>query len=138
MESTKKELAKLTPSGENQKGIIQRTAQHLDEGIKAIAMHQKHIRIVDGSDLGWAVVEAYMDDKLASDLDDERKLYKAGQEAQQAMKRKWAESAVAAVAKKGHAKHGATDTNLSRPKISSRVQAGDNETTNGGALLQVW
>ena len=40
-----------------------------------------------------------MDDELASNLDNERKLYKASQEAQQAVKRKCAELAVAVVAK---------------------------------------
>ena len=55
----------------------------MDEGTKAIAVCQKHIRITDWSDLGWAVVEAYMDDELVSNSDDERKLYKASQEAQQ-------------------------------------------------------
>ena len=67
---------------------------------KAIAVCQKHIRIVDRSDLGWAVVEAYMDDKLASNLDNERKLFKASREVQQTVKRKQAKSAAAAAAKR--------------------------------------
>ena len=53
---------------------------------------------MDQSDLGW-VVEAYMDNELASDSDDERKLFKASQEAQQTVKRNQTESAAAAVAK---------------------------------------
>ena len=53
---------------------------------------------MDQSDLGW-VVKAYMDDDLASGSDDERKLFKASQEAQQTVKRKQAESAVSAAAK---------------------------------------
>ena len=61
-------------------------------------MCQKHISTIDQSDLGWVMVEAYMDDELASDSDDERKLFKASQEAQQTVKRNWAESAAAAVA----------------------------------------
>ena len=100
MGAAMKELGKLTPADEGQKAIVQRTTQHLDEGTKALAVRQKHIRIADRSDLGWAVVEAYMDDELASDSDDERKLFKASREAQQTVKRKRAESAAAAAAKR--------------------------------------
>ena len=66
-----KELGKLTPTAEGQKAIVHRTTQHLDEGTKAIAVWRKHIRIADRSDLGWAVVEAYVDNQLASNSDDE-------------------------------------------------------------------
>jgi len=38
----------------------------------------KHIRITDCSD--WGVVKEYEADELASDSDDEKKLYKAGRE----------------------------------------------------------
>ena len=100
IDSAKKELRKLTPTEEGQKAIAQRTAQHLDEGTKVLVVRQKHIRITDRSDLGWAVVEAYMDDELASDSDDERKLFKASREAQQVVKRKRAKSTAAAVAKR--------------------------------------
>ena len=57
---------------------------------------------MDQSDLGWVVVEVYMDDDLASDSDDMRKLFKASQETQQTVKRKQlqAESAASAVAKR--------------------------------------
>ena len=44
-----KELGKLTPTNKEQKAKVHRTAQHLDEAMKAIyiAVHQKHIRIMD-------------------------------------------------------------------------------------------
>ena len=64
--------------------------------MKKIAVRQKYIRIADRSDLGWAVVEAYMDDELALDSDNERRLYKANREAQQTVKRKKADPAAAA------------------------------------------
>ena len=92
VKAEKKELEKLAPTDEGQKGIVQRTAQHLDEGTKILGIRQKHIRIADRSDLGWAVVEAYMDD--------ESKLFKASREAQQTVKTKRAESAAAAAAKR--------------------------------------
>ena len=89
-------MGKLPLTDEGQKRIVQRTTQHLDEGTKVLGIRQKHIRIADRSDLGWAVVEAYMDDELASNSDDERKLFKASREAQQTVKRKRAELAAAA------------------------------------------
>ena len=95
-----KELGKLTSADEGQKAIVQRTTQHLDKGTKALAVCQKHIRIAGRSDLGWAVVEAYLDDELASNSDNESKLFKASQEAQQMVKRKRAELAAAAAAKR--------------------------------------
>ena len=76
-----KELGKLTPADEGQKVIVQRTTQHLDEGKKALAVRQKHIRMAFRSDQGWAVVEAYMDNELASNSDNKRKLFKASREA---------------------------------------------------------
>lgn len=47
MEAAMKELGKLIPTDEGQNAIVHRTAQHLDKGMKAIAVHQKHIRIAD-------------------------------------------------------------------------------------------
>ena len=100
MGAAMKELGKLTPADEGQKAIVQCTTQHLNEGTKALAVRQKHIRIADRSDLGWAVVEVYTDDEFASNSDDERKLFKASREAQQMVKRKRVESAAVAAAKR--------------------------------------
>ena len=47
IEAAKKELGKLAPTDDGQKGTVQHTAQHLDEGTKVIAVRQKHIRIAD-------------------------------------------------------------------------------------------
>ena len=77
LESAKKELVKLTPEGEQQTAIVKKLKTCLDKGIKAIEVHQKHIKITDRSDLGWAVVAAYEDDELASDSQDEKRIYKA-------------------------------------------------------------
>ena len=91
-----KELSKLEPQTEEENNTIAHSKAHLDEGMKKIAVRQKHIKIADRSDLGWAVVEAYMDDELVLDSDDERRLYKANREAQQTVKRKKANSAATA------------------------------------------
>ena len=60
--------------------------------MKAIAKRQKHIKVADRSDYGWATVQAYATDDLASGLDDEKRLEKAEKEAerQAAKKRKGA------------------------------------------------
>ena len=64
--AAKKELSKLEPRTEEENNTIARSKAHLDEGMKKIAVRQKHIKIADRSDLGWAVVKTYMDDELAS------------------------------------------------------------------------
>ena len=69
LEPAVKELGRLTPHSEEEKSIIQHTNTHLNEDRKTIAVQQKHIKIADCLDLGWAVVKAYMDNELASDSD---------------------------------------------------------------------
>ena len=69
--ATKKKLSQfvdsLTTSSEGQKESLKRTIAHLDDGIKAITKRQKHIKIADHSDYGWATVQAYdMDDLVSS------------------------------------------------------------------------
>ena len=49
----------------------------LEEGEKLISERQKHIRIVDRSDNGWATVEEYVEDELADNSDDEKRLSRA-------------------------------------------------------------
>ena len=72
--------------------IVKRVKTCLDEGTKAIEVRQKHIKIADRSELGWAVVVAYEDDELASDSEDEKRIYKA----KRLSKRKRASSSAAA------------------------------------------
>ena len=49
----------------------------LQEGIQVIVCRQKRIKLADCSDYGWAVVKAYYNDRLASDSEDEKRLFKA-------------------------------------------------------------
>ena len=83
--AAKKELKKLDPTGEQDKTTVKNATTHLDEGIKVIEVRQKHIRIADRSELGWAVVTAYENDVLASD---EKRIYRAEREAERVSKRK--------------------------------------------------
>ena len=72
--------------------------------ILSSTVRQKHIRIADCSDLRCAVVEAYMDNELVLDSDDERKLYKANHKVQQTVKRKRADSATTAAKRRASTK----------------------------------
>ena len=74
--TARKELGKLNPVEGNDKAIVKKTCELLKEGIKAIEVRQKHIKIADRAELGWAVVAAYEEDELALDSDDEKRIYR--------------------------------------------------------------
>ena len=78
----------MNPTAEHDKAIVKKTGELLKEGMKAIELRQKHIKIADRSELGWAVIAAYEDDELASDSDDEKRIYRAEREAERVAKRK--------------------------------------------------
>ena len=88
IDAATKELGRLNPTAEHDKAIVKKTGELLKEGMKAIELRQKHIKIADRSELGWAVVAAYEDDELASDSDDEKRIYRAEREAERVAKRK--------------------------------------------------
>lgn len=86
--AAKKELEQLAPNSDGQKNPLKRAVNHLDEGIKAITKRPKHTKVADRSDYGWATVQAYDTDNLASGSDDEKRLEKAEKEAEgQAIKK---------------------------------------------------
>ena len=122
--AAKKELKKLTPTGEQDRAIIQNVTNHLDEGTKLIEVRQKHIRLADRSELGWAVVTAYENDELASDSDDEKRIYRAEREAERMQKRK--RSGAANAARKRQATSGGADR--------VPVQAGPSTTANNQGI----
>ena len=88
IDAARKELRKLNPVEEHNKAIAKKTGKLLKEGIKAIEVRQKHIKIADRAELGWAVMAAYEEDELASDLDDEKRIYRAEREAERVARRK--------------------------------------------------
>ena len=67
---------------------MQNMTNHLDEGIKAIKVRQKHIRMADHSELGWAVDMVYEDDELVLCSDNEKRIYRAEGKAESLAKRK--------------------------------------------------
>ena len=88
IQSAKRELTKLTTADSKDQSSVRKATIQLDEGLKAIACRQKHIKIADRSELGWQVVAAYESDELASDSEDEKRLFKAEKEAERRSKRK--------------------------------------------------
>ena len=62
--------------------------EELRSGMRDIAIKQKLIKIADRLEVGLAMVEAYENDNLASDSNDEKWLIKAEREAEQKMKKR--------------------------------------------------
>jgi len=46
----------------------------LEQGIKALAAKQKHIKMADRSKHGWNTVAHYQEDLLASDPEDDKEI----------------------------------------------------------------
>ena len=76
------EALKINPTSDNKRKALETLKAELQGGMKAIATHQKMIRVADCSDYGWAVVEEYGCDPLASDGEDEKSLIKAEKNAE--------------------------------------------------------
>lgn len=49
----------------------------LQEGSKIVSERQKLIRIADRSEHGWATVDEYLEDELADNSGDEKRMQKA-------------------------------------------------------------
>ena len=49
----------------------------LESGIEVISKRVKAIKLADKSEFGWATVNEYLSDELASDSDDEKRIYRA-------------------------------------------------------------
>ena len=51
---------------------LKQAREAVEEGMGLVRSHQKAIRLVDRSELSWAVVNEYREDELADDSDDEK------------------------------------------------------------------
>ena len=56
---------------------VEKAKTQLEEGLKLVCERQKLIRMADRSEHGWATVEEYLEDELADDSDDEKRMQKA-------------------------------------------------------------
>ena len=72
----------------------------MDEGLKSLEKWQKHIKVADRSEFGWATVEHYESHPLAADSDDEKRLEKAKKEAERAANKRRRGSTAAGTKKK--------------------------------------
>ena len=72
-----KHLDLLEPATEAQRETLQKARDELDKGLTLLAGCQKRIKLADCSEYGWAVVDEYEDDELASDEDDAKRIEKA-------------------------------------------------------------
>ena len=86
-ESTaKKELEKIVPSDYGEKASLSRAAEYLQEGVYALKMQQKHIKVADHSRFGWGTVRHYQSDPLADNKDDKKQLHRSEKEAEHEFK----------------------------------------------------
>ena len=70
IDSAKDCLSETPPAVEKAKTL-------LEEGAKLVSERQKLIRMADRSEHGWATVEEYLEDELAENSDDEKRMQKA-------------------------------------------------------------
>jgi len=54
----------------------------LESGTELVSKHVKAIKLADKSEFGWATVNEYLSDELASDSDDEKRIYRAERRAE--------------------------------------------------------
>ena len=56
---------------------VEKANTSLEEGMTSLKTRQKHIRIADRSEYGWAAVEEYVEDELVDGEDDEKRIQRA-------------------------------------------------------------
>ena len=112
MSAAKNELSKIARTDDQDKEAIKKAKMLLDEGLKSLEKCQKHIKVADRSEFGWAMVKHYDSHPLAADSDDKKRLEKAEKEAERAAnKHRWGSGT------------GIKKKNLSRgPGLSSRTR----------------
>ena len=70
-------IIKKLPVTESNKAGLESAKELLQRGMALIIWCQKHIKMAERSDNGWAVVQEYKADELADNSDDEKKIEKA-------------------------------------------------------------
>eukprot|EP00731_Ephydatia_muelleri_P014014 Em0007g1324a len=63
--------------GTRSASALAKAKEAVKEGRQLIARRQKLLKLADRSEFGWAVVEEYIDDDLAEDSDDEKRIERA-------------------------------------------------------------
>ena len=60
----------------------------LESGTELVSKRVKAIKLADKSEFGWATVNEYLSDELASDSDDEKRIYRAERRAERKINKK--------------------------------------------------
>ena len=67
-------------------GARKRVKRSLEEGTKLVSKRIKAIKLADKSEFGWLTVNEYLSDELASDSDDEKRMYRSEKRAERKVK----------------------------------------------------
>ena len=76
-EDVKEKLSEAETALNQTPVAIERAKTAIQEGMEIINKRQKLIKIADRSEHGWATVDEYIEDALADNSDDEKRLFKA-------------------------------------------------------------
>jgi len=68
-----------------------RAAEYLEEGVFALRIRQKHIKVADHSRFSWGVIRHYQNAPLADNQDNEKQLHNSEKEAEHDFK-EWEET----------------------------------------------
>ena len=90
-EDVRERLTEASAAIHQTPAAVERAKTAIQEGMDLLNKRQKLIKIADRSDHGWATVEEYVEDELAEDSDDEKRLFRA--EARAGRKAKAAQAA---------------------------------------------
>ena len=77
LQSATSQLEKVKLATAQNTAALKSAKELLQQGTKAIAERQKHIRLANRSDYGWQLVEAYHQDELAENEKDAKKIEEA-------------------------------------------------------------
>ena len=86
-EAISSELTRLKPTVPEEREALRRAENSLDNDMKQLATRQKHIKIADRLEHGWATVDHYKDDPLASGPEDEKEIDRAESKAEKDVKK---------------------------------------------------
>lgn len=117
---------------EKNPAAVEKAKELLKEGEELIKDRQKQIKIADRSEFGWVTVDEYVEDELAEDSDDEKRLFRAEGRAKRKIKSSDDKK------KKGFAKRQGfrgKDTTFQGQTMLGRFQRGFDSFSGGGTGL---
>ena len=119
---------------------MEKAKKELQEGEELCVSRQKLIRIADRSEHGWITVNEYEDDELASNSDDEKRIYRAELRAAKKVKSASQKAANKKKFSRGGRSFGGTATHPSQHfprQFSASLQSGGAVLPHGSSSLPV-